>query len=229
MKATWETTWHRAEKARLCLDFRSYPVPPTCVRGSVGMGKSRWGLVWGFVLFYAFVSASVLGPVGKPRHVLLTVMELNHRNFFQAFGDIKSVDISLAKASHVAKSTSGRRNGLYPLSWERLQSHGQRIWLQDGVKSESHGFSSSRLSAAHEMASGESLRRHPLEGGAIDPLVSNHGYSRYHSIPPTRSANSSLPLEHLCNLQEWTLTPPAPHHKMSSPQDVILAPTQGHP
>lgn len=79
------------------------------------MGKSRWGLVWGFVLFYAFVSASVLGPVGKPRHVL-TVMELNHRNFFQAFGDIKSVDISLAKASHVAKSTSGRRNGLYPLS-----------------------------------------------------------------------------------------------------------------
>lgn len=80
------------------------------------MGKSRWGLVWGFVLFYAFVSASVLGPVGKPRHVLLMVMELNHRNFFQAFEDIKSVDISLAKASHVAKSTSGRRNGLYPLS-----------------------------------------------------------------------------------------------------------------
>lgn len=86
-----------------------------CARVS-GDGKIQMGLGLGVCSVLCLCLASVLGPVGKPRHVLLTVMELNHRNFFQAFGDIKSVDISLAKASHVAKSTSGRRNGLYPLS-----------------------------------------------------------------------------------------------------------------
>ena len=57
------------------------------------------------------VSPSVLGPVGQPRHVLLMVVaEPNHINFFQAFGNIKSVDISLAKASYMAKRKAGVKN-----------------------------------------------------------------------------------------------------------------------
>ena len=68
------------------------------------MRSSRWGLAWAFVLFlFVPVSRAVLGPVDLSWHVLLMVVaEPSHINSFQAFGDIKSVDISLAKASHMA-------------------------------------------------------------------------------------------------------------------------------
>lgn len=80
-----------------------------CVRVQWGWDNPDVAWLGGLFFFMPLsVSPSVLGPVGQPRHVLLMVMaEPNRINFFQAFGNIKSVDISLAKASYMAKHKSG--------------------------------------------------------------------------------------------------------------------------
>lgn len=67
-------------------------------------------------------SLFILGPVDQTEHILLMVMT----EPFQAFGNIKSVDMPLAEASHIAmhKSKGGE---------ETTKSHSQSLWLQNGV------------------------------------------------------------------------------------------------